>query len=296
MTARTPNSRSVVWIVFLILMASPSTVFPQSYVEVYPGSKFVCGYMPDGSNLIFKTGGSNSESIPTKKAVRAVKRDIEKIKGRIERLNEIKSSLHDGKLSSSEVRGFTNIMKAADPDRGPLPKGKAERRAAINALIAKLKVDARNRQREIKALQDCSKGKRPNSGNVTTDFLKFRAADGIYIALIMYVPVVLNPEGNPYPQRWFCIKGALDGKGVPRLFTANPCYQGVPAFSGNLCPQFNRPGHLSEFYKYRVFQGPLLELEDPIVLQAEADFKEQYAGGVGGRPRTSLADNCSDLS
>lgn len=294
--ARTHIFLSRVSIFFLVLMASPSKVFSQSYVEVYPGSKFVCGYMPDGTNLLFKLHGSNSEPVSTKKAVRAVKRDISKIKGRIERLNEIKSSLNDGKLSGAEVRGFTNIMKATDPDRGPLPKGKAERRAAINALIAKLKVDARNRQREIKALQDCSKGKRPDSGNVTTDFLKFRAADGIYIALIMYVPVVLNPEGNPYPQRWFCVKGALDAKGAPRLFTANPCYQGVPAFSGNLCPQFNRPGHLAEFYKYRVFQGPLLDLEDPIVLQGEADFKEQYAGGVGGRPRTSLADNCSDLS
>lgn len=284
----------------LLLLVSVLYVFPhaaqsQTYVEVYPGSKYVCGLMPDGTNLIFINGGSNANPITLKKATSSVKRDISKIQGRIERLNEIKSSLKDGVLSKSEVKGFTNIMKSADPDLGPLPKGKAERRDAINALIARLKIDIRNRKAELKSLQDCDNDRRPEqpADNVETEFLKFKAADGIYIALIMYVPVVLNSEGKPYPQRWYCVQSSLDQQGAPRLFTGNPCRQGVPAFPGNSCPQFSRKGYLSEFFAFRIFQGSFFEIDDPIVLNAEGEFKTKYAGGVAGRPRTSLADNCA---
>lgn len=67
----------------------------------------------------------------------------------------------------------------------------------------------------------------------------------------------------------------------------------MPAFSGNSCPDFNPKGYLSEFFAYHVFKGTFIDIEDPRVIQAEADFQEKYAGGIAGRPRKSLSDDCT---
>lgn len=281
--------------IFILLLLPVPEAQTQSYELVAPGSRYLCGYMPDGTNLIFINGGSNDQPIAARKAIASVKKEIAIIEGRISRLVEIKRSLKDGVLSKSETKTLVRMSNMFET--GPLPPSSSERKAAVLALIARLKLEVKNRRAEIDALQECDKNKRPKppENSLEYEVIKFKALDGVYIAVIMYVPFAYNPNGDPYPQRWYCIQGTLEPRGQPRLFTQNPCFGGTPPFPGNSCTQFNHGGKHAAFLAFRIFQGPSWELNDPAVIAAEIEFREKHAGGAVGRPRTSLADNCQTI-
>lgn len=270
----------------IVLISSAASA--QTFQTLAPGSKYLCGYMPDGTNLIFTDQGSDRVLVDPKKAVKKVKADIQANRNRIERLKEIKASLKDGQLDVGELRALKKAYLNGNFD-DPLPKGKKERREAIDQLIADLRTINKVKQNEITAIRDCADGKRPDSGTIGLSYevIKFKAADGVYIALIMRTPAVYN--GNAASQRWYCIRDGAQpsgSAGAPRRFLNNPCFYGTPAFAGNNCSAFAGAGNLADFYAFRVFKpAAFWELDDPQVLLAEDEFREQWAAGVAGRIR-----------
>ncbi len=284
-----------------------ATASAQTFQVVSPGSKYVCGFMPDGSNLLFADKNGDRQLVSPNKAIGKVKNEIVAAREKIERLKDIKASLRDdGRLSQEEIRELKKIHKSGFGNGVVFPKSKKERREAIDQLIAIQKISIQNKQAEVTAIRDCKDGKRPDRGtSVTYEIKRIQAAGGsIYIALIMYVPKSFL--GVEAVQRFYCVRSAAlptGSRGQPYLFTTNPCFDGTPPFSQNNCTHLVGPGLLADFFAFRIF-GPGLSLDHPLVIEAERQFNEQWAAGVIGRVRgfngapgtaSTNADTCATV-
>jgi hypothetical protein len=293
------KSSSIFFILALFIVATISVADAQSYVSISQGSRYVCAYMPDGSNLLYAQNGWSRSLITSKKAISTVNSDITKVRYRLRRLYNINSSLRDGRLSSSEIRTYNNIQKLVNIPSRLLPSRKSRRQAAIKSLILKLKLGIRNKRSEIAALTNCSAKKvfTPKTDNTLSfQSITFKGLDGLYVAQMMYLPLAYNSDGKPLSSRWYCIKGPWqEGVGVPRLFTTNPCNSGNPSVPGNKCSQFTPANMYAEAYAHRLFLGPTWEFNNPFVIAAEAELDKFYSGNIVGRPRTSLDDDCKQV-
>jgi hypothetical protein len=206
--------------VFLCLVSS---VQAQEFVPIVPGGDYACITFPDGSVKLGKANPDGYSLITEAKAKAALNRRLELIKGKTDRLKELKQELNKTESLFSEkkmeqgLKAYKSVFKkdGGGFDSIPVTETKEDQLNFIDALISNLQTEKSSVKFQVSEIKDCDV-KEPfvPAGSIKVEIVN--AVNGV--AAVLYAK-----EGFKYFTGVpFCVRGA-DGVIQGLAFQVSPC-------------------------------------------------------------------------